>query len=157
MKKFLRTLGILILVNIIIAITVFLVLKIKDDTIAEKNKDIENQNIQVESEYMCENATQKLSTIIEKIETSIDAKVEIADIGSLSDIDIYFVVNQNEDYKYIVKQTIDGKEEFKIAENDENDAKYIVSLDKIGLDNCIYTNLKNYTIDKEGNITYVNY
>ena len=49
MKKFLRTLGILILVNIIIAITVFLTLKIKDDTIVEKNKDIEKQNIKVES------------------------------------------------------------------------------------------------------------
>lgn len=156
MKKFLRTLGILILVNIIIAITVFLTLKIKDDTIVEKNKDIEKQNIKVESEYMCENATQKLSAIIEKIETSIDAKIEIADIGSLSDIDIYFVTKKDEEYKYIVKETIDGKDNFKVAENNEDEARYIVSLDKIGIDNCIYTYLRNYIIDKQGNITYLN-
>ncbi len=34
MKKFLRFLGILIAINIIISITVFIVLKIKDDTIS---------------------------------------------------------------------------------------------------------------------------
>lgn len=156
MKKFLRALGILILINVIIAITVFMILKIKDDTLAEKNKDIDRQNAKVESEYVCDNATQKLKTIIEKIEDSIDAKIEVADIGSLDCIDIYFVTKQDNNYKFIVKETIDGRETFKISEDNENDAKYIVPLDKIGMDNCIYTEISNYSIDKKGNITYLN-
>ncbi len=105
---------------------------------------------------MCDNATQKLNSIVEKIESNIDAEIEIADIGSLSDIDIYFVTKQDNEYKFIVKESIDGKESFRVAEDNENDAKYIVSLDRIGIDNCIYTDLKDYSIDKEGNITYLN-
>lgn len=56
---------------------------------------------------------------------------------------------------YIVKNTVDGKDVFAIAKDNAQDAKYIVSLKTLGLDECEHTNIKDYSIDKNGKITYI--
>ena len=67
MKKFLSILGIIILVAVIVSMTILLVLKIKNDTIAKRDEDIMAQNEKAESEYICKNANEKLQEIIANI------------------------------------------------------------------------------------------
>ena len=58
------------------------------------------------------------------------------------------------DYKYIIKEKEENVEKFKVAQDNDESAKYIVSMSLLKLDTCIYTNIKDYTIDKSGKITY---
>lgn len=155
MNKFLRTLCTLISILVIVAVTVFLVLKIKNDTLAEKDKDIEDQNIEAESEYMCDTANEKITAIKEKIEKDTGVEVELADVGSVNDIDIYFVTKVDGEYKYIIKENTENEEKFAVAQDNEDDAKYIVSINMLGLDECVYTSITQYVIDKEANISFL--
>lgn len=140
----------------VIALGVLLVIKIKNDTLIEKKIYEENENIQLESEYIVEKANDKLASIIEIIEAEIDANIELADSGSISELDIYFVTKVENDYRYIVKKVQEnGTEIFAISQDNNEDGRYIVSLEAIGLDECIYTDLADYNIDKQGVITYL--
>lgn len=141
----------------VIALGVLLVIKIKNDTLIEKNIYEENENIQLESEYIVKKANDKLASIIETIEAEIDVNIELADSGSISELDIYFVTKVENDYRYIVKKVQEnGTENFAISQDNNEDGRYIVSLEAIGLDECIYTDLADYNIDKQGVITYLN-
>ena len=86
---------------VIIFLGILLILKIKDDTIKEKNNAERLQNIKIESEYVINNSNKLLSDIKKKIEDELNVKVELADVGSISDIDIYFVTLVNNEYKNI--------------------------------------------------------
>ena len=146
MKRFLSTLGIVILILVIVALTVFLILKIRSDTIAQKDNDILIQNEQAESEYICQRANDNLKEIIAKIEKDVGKEVEI---------DLCFVAEVDGEYKYIVKEDDDGNEKFAIADDNSQAARYIVSLKAIELDSCVYTKIDNYIIDEDFNITYL--
>lgn len=154
MKKFFSTLATIILTILLTTLTVFLVLKLKEDTLMQKDKDVQEQNIEAESEYLCETSNEKLAELMVEIKNDVGQEIEVADTGSVGKIDIYFVVKVDNDYKYIIKTNEDGTEKFAISQNNEEDAKYIVPLSALELDTCIYTNLNSYSIDREGNITY---
>lgn len=143
-------------VLVIIGLTILLVLKIKEDTLEIKKLDEEAQNIQIESEYYINLAMSNLDEVKGDIEKDINAEVELADTGALSQIDIYFVTKVDNQYKYIVKKQIDGVEKYAIAENSSEDGKYILSVEALGLKDTIYTKIENYNVDKDGLITYVN-
>ena len=141
----------------VIALGVLLILKIKDDTLIQKSIYEEAQNIKIESEYLLEIANDKLAIIKDEIEENLNAEIEIADSGSISQLDIYFVTKVENDYRYIVKKIQeDGKETFAISQDNNEDGRYIVSLEAIGLDECMYTDLADYNIDNQGVITYTN-
>ena len=147
-----RFLGILV----IIGLTVLLVLEIKEDTLEIKKLDEEAQNIQIESEYYINLAMSNLDEVKGDIEKDINAEVELADTGALSQIDIYFVTKVDNQYRYIVKRQVDGVDKFVIAQDSNEDGKYILSLEALGLKDNIYTKIENYNVDKDGLITYVN-
>lgn len=154
MKKFFKVIGILIAIAIIVALGYLLFRKIKADTLAQRDLQIEANNIQAEAEFLCDRATKKLTTLIDEIETNLKVNIEVADIGSLEENDIYFVTPVNANYMYITKTKVEDKDTFAIATDNAKDSKYIVSLKTIGLDECVYTNIKDYSIDKSGKITY---
>lgn len=154
MKKFFKVIGILIAIAIIVALGYLLFRKIKADTLAQRDLQIEANNIQAESEFLCDRATKKLTTLIDEIETNLKVNIEVADIGSLEENDIYFVTPVGANYMYITKTKVEDKDTFAIATDNAKDSKYIVSLKTIGLDECVYTNIKDYSIDKSGKITY---
>lgn len=141
----------------VIALGVLLIIKIKDDTLIEKSIYEEERNTDIESEFMIKNATKKLEAIKKEIEQELNIEVELADSGNVNQIDIYFVTKVEEDYRYIVKKVQEnGTEVFAISQNNNEDGRYIVSLEAIGLNECIYTNLEDYNVDKQGVITYSN-
>ena len=74
MKKFFKVIGILIAIAILVALGYLLVRKIKADTIAQRDLQIEANNIQAEAEFLCDRATKKLTTLIDEIETAIHKK-----------------------------------------------------------------------------------
>lgn len=154
MKKFLNIFFTIIGVIILVGLAVLLGIKLKNDTLTEKNSDIEEQNVQAESEYLCQISNENIENLIEIIKKDVNLDIEVADIGSLDKIDVYFVAKVDNDYKYIVKEVIDGKEKYKIADDNSEEAKYIVPLNLLGLDTCVYTSLDKYSIDKYGKITY---
>ena len=137
MKKFFSILLTIIVLIIFVGLGILLGLKLKSDMMIEKEQDIQRQNIQAESEYLCDSSNKKLSEIIAEIEQELNIKVEVADIGSLDNIDIYFVTKVDNDYKYIVKEQVDGNEKYKVAEDNSEEAKYIVSLKTLEFDTCI--------------------
>lgn len=155
MKKFFTVLGVILAIAIVVLLGYFLVRKIKADTLTQRDMQIEANNIQAEAEFLCDRANQKLTELIDNIESSLKVNIEIADIGSLENNDIYFVTLVGKNYMYIVKNTVDGKDVFAIAKDNAQDAKYIVSLKTLGLDECEHTNIKDYSIDKNGKITYI--
>lgn len=155
MKKFLRILGILVGIAMLVTLAIMLFLKIKNDTLEVRNKEINRQNSLAEAEYICTNATEKLKGIMEKIETDLKVNIEVADTGSLEENDIYFVTKVEDKYMYIVKEVVEEKDVFKIATDNANEPKYIVSFKTIGLDERLYTKVENYSVDKDGNITYI--
>ena len=154
MKKFLSGMITFLGVLLVIFLTVFVVWKIRKDTLIEKGKDIDMQNSIAESEYLCNIANENISAIKKQIESDVEQSVEVADIGSLDKTDIYFVTKVDNEYKYIIKEKEENVEKFKIAQDNDASAKYIVSMSLLKLDTCIYTNIKDYTIDKSGKITY---
>ena len=141
----------------VIALGILLILKIKEETLVQKSIYEEAQNVQIESEYMLDIANKKMAQIKDEIETILNTEVELADSGSISQIDIYFVAKVENDYRYIVKKVQeDGTQTFVISQDNNEDGRYIVSIEAIGLDECMYTNLANYNIDNQGVITYLN-
>ena len=154
MKKFFKVIGILIAIAILVALGYLLVRKIKADTLAQRDLQIEANNIQTEAEFLCDRATKKLTTLIDEIETSLKVNIEVADIGGIEGNDIYFVTPVGANYMYITKTKVEDKDTFAIATDNAKDSKYIVSLKTLGLDECVYTNIKDYSIDKTGKITY---
>lgn len=154
MKKVFVNIAIVIIIAVIILLGVLLVLKIKNDTMTEKQNDELAQNIQVESEYIIENAMSKLDEIKNIIQEDIGQNVELADSGNITNIDIYFVIKDGDSYKYIVKQNDNGEEKFAIAQTSNEDGRYVVSPESLGFDECVYTNANDYNIDDSGVITY---
>lgn len=154
MKKFLSVLGIIILVVIIVGLTVFLVIKIKNDTILKRDEDVLAQNEKAESEYICKNANEKLQKIIEDIKKDVDEDIELANTGSINKMDLCFVVKENDEYRYIIKED-NGEDKFAIAKDNMQVARYIVTPSIIGIEECIYTNIDNYIIDSNFNISYI--
>lgn len=154
MKKFLSVLGIIILVVIIVGLTVFLVIKIKNDTILKRDEDVLAQNEKAESEYICKNANEKLQKIIEDIKKDVDEDIELANTGSINKMDLCFVVKENDEYRYIIKED-NGEDKFAIAKDNMQVARYIVTPSIIGIEECIYTNIDNYVIDSNFNISYI--
>lgn len=154
MNKVTRNVCTVIGIVILVTLAVFIGFKIVKDVNAEKSKDIENINVQNEQEYICSVASENLKNIKEAIEKDIGKSVEVADTGSLDAIDIYFVVKEENTYKYITKIKEEENEKYQISQDNENDARYIVPINKLGIDICVYTELKDYMINKDGNITY---
>lgn len=154
MKKFLSVLGIIILVVIVVSLTFFLVLKIKNDTILERDEDILAQNERAESEYICKNANEKLQKIIEDIKKDVDKDIELANTGSINKMDLCFVVKEKDEYRYIVKED-NEEDKFAIAKDNTQVARYIVTPSIIGIGECVYTNIDNYVIDSNFNISYI--
>ena len=112
MKKFFKVIGILIAIAILVALGYLLVRKIKTDTIAQRDLQIEANNIQAEAEFLCDRATKKLTTLIDEIETSLKVNIEVADIGGLNENDIYFVTPVGTNYMYITKTKVEDKDTF---------------------------------------------
>lgn len=154
MNKTTRNICTAIGIIILVILAAFIAMKLFKGVEQEKSVDIENMNIKNEQEYICSVASRNLNDIKEKIEKDIGKDVEIADTGSLDNIDIYFVVKEDNTYKFITKIKDGEKEKYQIAEDNENDARYIVPVSKLGIDVCVYTELKDYAIDRDGNITY---
>ena len=154
MNKITRNICTVLGTIILVALAILVVIKLARDFIAEKSKDIDYINVINEQEYICLNGTKNIENIKDEIEKDIGKKVEISDTGSLDAIDIYFVVKDGNTYKYITKIKENENEKFEIAQDTENDARYIVPINKIGIDVFVYTELKDYSIDKDGNITY---
>lgn len=154
MNKITRNICTVIGIIVLVTLAVFIGFKLVKDVNTEKAKDIENMNIQNEQEYICSIASENLKNIKDTIEKDIGKTVEVADIGSLDAVDIYFVVKEGNTYKYITKIREDENEKYQISQDNENDARYIVPVSKLGIDVCVYTELKDYMINKDGNITY---
>lgn len=139
----------------VIALTVLLVLKIGRDTLEIKKIDERDQNIQIESEYYINLAMSTLDEIKGEIEKDINTEIELADTGSLAQIDIYFVAKIEDEYRYIVQTEIDGVQKFAISKDNNEEGKYILSLDSLGIKDNIYTKIENYNVNKNGLITYI--
>lgn len=154
MNKITRNICTVLGTIILVLLAILVVIKLARDFNAEKSKDIDYINVINEQEYICLNGTKNIENIKDEIEKDIGKKVEIADTGSLDVIDIYFVVKDGNTYKYITKIKENEIEKFEIAQDTEKDARYIVPINKIGIDVFVYTEPKDYTIDKYGNITY---
>ena len=154
MKKVLSVIFRIIIIAVIILLGVLLVLKLRKDTITEKQNDELEQNIQVESDYIIQNAMSKLNDIKNIIQEDIGKNVELADSGNISDIDIYFVVKDGDSYKYITKKNENNEEKFSVAQTSDEEGKYMVSLESLGFDSCIYTNVQDYSINNAGVIMY---
>lgn len=154
MNRITRNICTVIGIVVLITLAVFIGIKLVRDVNIEKSKDIDNMNIQSEQEYICSIATRNLKDIKDSIENDIGKKIEIADTGSLDAIDIYFVVKEENTYKYITKIKENDIDKYKISQDNENDARYIIPINKLGIDVCVYTELKDYIVDKDGNITY---
>lgn len=157
MKRVFTSLLKILCIAAVIALGVLLILKIKEDTLIQKSIYEEAQNVQIESEYMLDIANKKMAQIKEEVETILNTEVELADSGSISQTDIYFVAKVENDYRYIIKKVQDdGTQTFAISQDNNEDGRYIVSIEAIGLDKCVYTNLADYNIDNQGVITYLN-
>lgn len=157
MKRVFTSLLKILCIAAVIALGVLLILKIKEDTLIQKSIYEEAQNVQIESEYMLDIANKKMAQIKEDVETILNTEVELADSGSISQTDIYFVAKVENDYRYIIKKVQDdGTQTFAISQDNNEDGRYIVSIEAIGLDECVYTNLADYNIDNQGVITYLN-
>lgn len=157
MKRVFTSLLKILCIAAVIALGVLLILKIKEDTLIQKSIYEEAQNVQIESEYMVDIANKKMAQIKEDVEAILNTEIELADSGSISQTDIYFVVKVENDYRYIVKKVQDdGTQTFAISQDNNEDGRYIVSIEAIGLDKCVYTNLADYNIDNQGVITYLN-
>lgn len=154
MKKVLSVIFRIIIIAVIILLGVLLVLKLRKDTLTEKQNDELKQNIQVESDYIIENAMNKLNEIKNIIQEDIGKNVELADSGNISDIDIYFVVKDGDSYKYIIKKIENNEEKFAIAQTGDEEGRYVVLPESLGFDECVYTNVQDYNIDDSGVITY---
>ncbi len=154
MNKAMRNIATIIGVVVFIVLAVFIGIKLYNDTKEYKRLDIEAQNIKNEMDFLVPTANEKMLEVMSKIKEDVGQNIELADIGSIGNIDIYFVAKVDGEYKYITKVTEEGKEKYKIASNNEEEAKYIVPVERLGLDVCIYTSIDNYNIDKSGNITY---
>lgn len=154
MNRITRNICTVIGIVVLITLAVFIGIKLVRDVNIEKSKDIDNMNIQSEQEYICSIATRNLKDIKDSIEKDIGKKIEIADTGSLDAIDIYFVVKEENKYKYITKIKENDIDKYKISQDNENYARYIIPINKLGIDVCVYTELKDYIVDKDGNITY---
>ena len=155
MKQYFRKFVELFILVAVIVLAVLLIMKICSDASAKKQSDEELLNTQNEYEYFCKKSTEFIKNLKSKIEESIGTKVELAETGSLKDIDIYFVVKQDEQYKYVVEQYVDNTQKFKIVEDESKEAKYILSVDVLGFKDCLYTNIANYNVDKDGNVEYI--
>lgn len=141
---------------ILIALCIVLMFKIKDEFLVQKALYEEAENKRVESEYILNVSNKKLEAIKTRIEEELNIEVELADVGAISEVELYFVTKVDNEYKYIVSGfRADGTEFFEIAKAD-NFGKYIVSLEAIGLNECIYTEAKDYNVNKLGEITYSN-
>ena len=92
MKKVLSVIFRIIIIAVIISLGELLVLKLRKDTITEKQNDELEQNIQVESDYIIQNAMSKLNDIKNIMHEDLGNNVELADSGNISVIEIYFVV-----------------------------------------------------------------
>ncbi len=154
MNKITRNICSVIGIIILGILAAFIIIRLVKDVNYEKTQDVNNMNIQSEQKYICSIASENLKNIKDEIEKDIGKKVEIADTGSLDAIDIYFVVKEDNTYKYVVKTKEDEMEKYKVAQNNEEDARYIIPINNLGIDICVYTELKDYVIDKNGNITY---
>ena len=150
MKKFVINLLRVLIVVAILILTVLLVVKVKKDTLAEKEKQEYIENVRVESESICKVANEQFNKIKE-----VDKNIVIADTGNLTKIDLYFVVEENGNYKYVVRKKVDDKDKYAVAEDNAQEGKYIISIDALGIKNCVYTNIDNYCIDEDGIITYI--
>lgn len=157
MKKFFHWIFRIVMLIAVIGLGVLLALKLNKDALETKAQVEKEEQITSESETMVVDATTLLQDIKHNIEKDTGVTVEMADTGSMGQIDIYFVTKVGEEYKYIVKnKTEDGTEKFDVAQTPEQGGTYIVSLDALGLKNCVYTDVNNYILDKDGNIQYVN-
>ncbi len=154
MKKIILSILKILSVIAIIALFALLVIRINKDAKMLKEEDKLQLNVEAEAQYMTQKATSKLNQIKKEIETELGKTVEYADTGNVLDIDIYFVVKEGNGYKYVVKKIEGEKEIFSIANSADEEGKYIVSLDKIELKDCVYTEIENYSLDKDGKILY---
>ena len=75
LKKFFSILLTIIVLIIFVGLGILLGLKLKSDMMIEKEQDIQRQNIQAESEYLCDSSNKKLSEIIAEIEQELNIKV----------------------------------------------------------------------------------
>lgn len=154
MKKIILNILKILSVIAIIALLVLLIIKINNDAKKLEEADKINLNIEAEAQYMTQKATSKLSQIKKEVETKLGKEVEYADIGNVLDIDLYFVVKEGNEYKYVIKKVENEKEVFLVASSPDEEGKYIISLDKIELKDCVYTDIEKYSLDKDGKITY---
>lgn len=157
MKKFLYNIFRLACIILVIGLGVLLGMKLKNDTITAKNEAELKQNIEYESNYIIENSMNDYVEIKEEVEKQVKQKVELADSGSIINTELYFVTKVDNQYRYICKTIVDGVETFSIAKTNEDGNKYIIPASAIIKNECIYTELENYTIDKNGIIKYIGY
>ena len=155
MKKFVISLLRVLIVVAILILTVLLVVKIRKDTLAEKEKQEYIENVRVESESICKFANEQFNKIKEAVKKDVNKNIVLADTGNLTKIDLYFVVEENGNYKYVVRKKVDDKDKYAVAEDNSQEGKYIISIDALGIKNCVYTNIDNYCIDEDGIITYI--
>ena len=155
MKKFLSVFCIILFILFILVLGILLGLKIKNDADEQEASDILSQNITNEAEYVCSVANECLNEIISKIEEDTLVEVQVADTGTLDNTDVYFVTLVDGEYMYITKDGTSETQIFTVAEDNDDSARYIVSLQALGFDTLVYTSLSDYNIDSTSTITYV--
>lgn len=155
MNKGLNAFLLIIGITLIVTLGVFVGLRIKDDTLKEKNEAELLENKKKESEYVIGNAMEILEQIRAKIESDTSKNVVLAESGSIDKVDIFFIVLDSDSgqYKYITKYEENGEDKYKVQES-EDDTKYIVSYQMLGFEDLVYTKVEDYSIDTNGVITY---
>ena len=138
----------------LIAITVFLGMKIAKDTKEIKIYSEDYLNEDAEARYFIDTITSNLSKIESKIEEDIGQEVELADTGTISKIEIYFVTKVNGNYRYIVDKNVDGVQRFEIENDELNNGKFMITAEDLGLKDCFFSDINKYSINKDGIVEY---
>ncbi len=154
MKKVFGYLFKIIIVLGIIAVTVLLGIKIVKDTKEIKVYNEESEIVNAEVNYFTDKISSSLRKIEDVIEKDIGQDVELADSGTITKIELYFVTKVDGKYKFIVDKNVDGVQKFEIAENELSDGKFYITPQDLGLENCIYSDIDKYSISKDGLVEY---
>ncbi len=156
MKKIIGYLFRIIVVVVLIIITILLGVKVCKDTKKIKMYEEESLNIEAESKYFIDTINSNLTKIEKQIEKETGKKIELANSGTICKIELAFVVEDNGAYKYIICKNDNGTQKFEVAqENNSEEDKYVISYKDLGLDDCVFTNIENYVIDRDRNVEYI--
>lgn len=138
----------------IITVTILLGLKIANDTKEIEMYTEDSLNIEAESRYYIDTIEENFEKIKSKIEADVGQKVELADTGTIVDIELYFVAKVDGKFKYIISKNVDNNQKFEIVGDELGDGKFMINYTDLGLENCVFTDINKYSINKNGKVEY---